>query len=194
MPKFIRTILPHAILTMLVIGVATAYAWTAPTQSPPNGNVAAPINVGAVDQVKAAGLGVTNLIANQICFGADCRSAWPSSSGDNLGNHTATQALNMNSNPINGATIITSTTKVTSPQFCIGTSCISAWSQAGSAPSTIVYSCPSVANGCASTCTGNLSQNSTCSYTNLSTGGTTGGNTCNGSVTRACSQIGHLVP
>ncbi len=36
-------------------------AWTGPNSAPPNGNVSAPINVGATDQVKNAGLGVNSL-------------------------------------------------------------------------------------------------------------------------------------
>ena len=36
-------------------------AWTDPTEAPPNGNVAAPINVGTTDQVKNGGLGVNSL-------------------------------------------------------------------------------------------------------------------------------------
>ncbi len=38
-----------------------AIAWTGPTQSPPSGNVSAPINVGTIDQVKNAGLSVNAL-------------------------------------------------------------------------------------------------------------------------------------
>ena len=167
MPKFIRTILPHAILTMLVIGVATAYAWTAPTQSPPNGNVAAPVNVGSVDQVKSAGLGVTNLIANQICFGADCRSSWQ----------------NLVANTLNAAV------SVTAPRFCIGGSCITAW-PVSSPPSSLVYSCPNIAyQGCSSACAGNLSLNSTCTYS----APPPRGSVCV-SGSSACTAIGHLVP
>ena len=33
--------------------------------------------------------------ATEVCIGVDCRTAWPTG-GDNLGNHTATQALDMN--------------------------------------------------------------------------------------------------
>jgi hypothetical protein len=41
--------------------IAVAYAWSGPTAAPPNGNVAAPINVGSTDQVKSGGLGVNSL-------------------------------------------------------------------------------------------------------------------------------------
>src|SRR3954468_21431386 len=53
------------IIIGLVAGLAfdafTALAWTGPTASAPNNNVAAPINVGNVDQVKNANLGVNNI-------------------------------------------------------------------------------------------------------------------------------------
>jgi hypothetical protein len=55
-------------------------AWTGPTSAPPNGNVAAPINVGIVNQVKNAGLGINSLavfgnailsgIGNYLNFGS----------------------------------------------------------------------------------------------------------------------------
>jgi trimeric autotransporter adhesin len=38
-----------------------AAAWTGPSSSPPNGNVAAPINIGNIDQIKNANLGVNGL-------------------------------------------------------------------------------------------------------------------------------------
>lgn len=46
-------------------------AWTGPTSPPPNGNVAAPINVGGTDQVKNAGLALNSLavFGNQILSG-----------------------------------------------------------------------------------------------------------------------------
>lgn len=41
--------------------VTLLIAWSGPTQPPPNGNVAAPINTGTTDQVKNAGLSVNTL-------------------------------------------------------------------------------------------------------------------------------------
>lgn len=43
---------------VLSFGLSFVYAWTAPTQSPPAGNVSAPINTSATEQIKAGGLGV----------------------------------------------------------------------------------------------------------------------------------------
>ena len=50
------------IALVITLGVTYAYAaWTGPTATPPNNNTNAPINVGAVDQIKNAGLGVNSL-------------------------------------------------------------------------------------------------------------------------------------
>lgn len=54
------------------IATSVMLAWTGPTQTAPNGNVAAPINVGTVDQLKNGGLGVSSLavFGNAILSGA----------------------------------------------------------------------------------------------------------------------------
>lgn len=50
------------VVGFIVMGAASIlFAWTGPTQTAPNGNVAAPINVGTTDQIKNAGLGVNSL-------------------------------------------------------------------------------------------------------------------------------------
>ena len=41
------------------IAASLVLAWTGPTSAPPNGNVSAPINVGATNQVKRASSGRT---------------------------------------------------------------------------------------------------------------------------------------
>src|SRR3989338_7189740 len=59
----IRRLIP--LITTFAIGAIfssiVAFAWTGPTQTAPNGNVAAPINVGTTDQTKNAALGVNSL-------------------------------------------------------------------------------------------------------------------------------------
>ncbi len=53
-----------ATIFLLGIGLLAAsalQAWTGPTATAPNGNVAAPINVGTTDQVKNAGLSLNSL-------------------------------------------------------------------------------------------------------------------------------------
>lgn len=49
-----------------------AGAWTSPASAPPNGNVASPVNVGVIDQIKSAGLGINSLAVygNAILNGA----------------------------------------------------------------------------------------------------------------------------
>ncbi|OHA84349.1 MAG: hypothetical protein A2937_01255 [Candidatus Yonathbacteria bacterium RIFCSPLOWO2_01_FULL_47_33b] len=95
---------------VLSIGISYVSAWTAPTVTPPNGNVAAPLNVSNTAQTKAGNITANYLIASsesnapvfkdsndssyflnpngdsilssiyatKICFGADCKTAWPS--------------------------------------------------------------------------------------------------------------------
>lgn len=45
-------------ITLALFGAFIALAWTGPTAAPPNGNVAAPLNVGSKNQVKTGGLSV----------------------------------------------------------------------------------------------------------------------------------------
>ena len=45
-----------ALLGASALSVLAAGSWTPPTATPPNDNVAAPINVGSITQEKAAGL------------------------------------------------------------------------------------------------------------------------------------------
>ena len=44
-----------------VFSSLVVFAWTGPTQTAPASNVSAPINVGTIDQIKNAGLGVNSL-------------------------------------------------------------------------------------------------------------------------------------
>lgn len=99
-----------ALASILSIGISYVSAWTAPTVTPPNGNVAAPVNVGNTAQTKTGNLTanyltassesnapvfkdtsdtsyflnpngdsvLANIYATRICFGADCKTAWPS--------------------------------------------------------------------------------------------------------------------
>jgi hypothetical protein len=52
---FVGGIIGTVFTSMLVL------AWAGPSMAPPNGNVDAPINVGIVDQIKNAGLGLNSL-------------------------------------------------------------------------------------------------------------------------------------
>jgi hypothetical protein len=80
-------------LLFLVIGLSLAAtasylnAWSGPTQTAPDGNVDAPINVGGDPQgdpqiktgnLEAYGLSAVGVVANQFCLGSDCITAWPS--------------------------------------------------------------------------------------------------------------------
>ena len=40
------------VATVLSVGIGYLFAWSGPTDTPPNANVPAPINVGSIDQTK----------------------------------------------------------------------------------------------------------------------------------------------
>lgn len=56
---------PIVFITGIAVGTTLSAvlvtAWTGPTALPPNGNVPAPINVGAIDQIKIGGIGAGSL-------------------------------------------------------------------------------------------------------------------------------------
>lgn len=54
-----------AVFVALVLVKHVYAAWTGPTQAPPGGNVAAPINVSGVDQTKAGSLRVGDILLNK---------------------------------------------------------------------------------------------------------------------------------
>ena len=62
----------------MLLTFTVAAAWTDPTEPPPNGNVAAPINVGTTGQVKNGGLGVNTLtvFGNSLFGGAAGSNAY----------------------------------------------------------------------------------------------------------------------
>ncbi|MFN0219234.1 MAG: hypothetical protein ACKVP4_10505 [Hyphomicrobium sp.] len=57
-----RHVLSLLVLIFTLIGISVVQAWTGPTAAPPGNNVAAPINVGVVDQVKNGGLSLNTLV------------------------------------------------------------------------------------------------------------------------------------
>lgn len=64
-------------LTALVIGgVSYVSAWSAPSQSPPQGNKAEPVNKGPLAQVKSGGFGATTLVGDTLCIGYRCKEIW----------------------------------------------------------------------------------------------------------------------
>lgn len=69
LPTFVFGLLLGAVL---FITASIVIAWTGPSAAPPNGNVAAPLNVDSTDQVKDAGLAINALavFGNAILAGA----------------------------------------------------------------------------------------------------------------------------
>ena len=75
MSKAISTKITALTFGILVISFFIAFyaiAWQEPVQSPPDGNVPAPINIGSEPQEKEG-----PLTLNTICIGEDCRESWP---------------------------------------------------------------------------------------------------------------------
>jgi hypothetical protein len=78
-------------LGLIFLAAFYAVAWQEPAQSPPEGNVPAPLNVGPGDQSKEGGLILNTggesehgLVVNQgLCLGEDCRETWPIDEGLN---------------------------------------------------------------------------------------------------------------
>ena len=74
-----------ALATILAFGMTYVYAWTAAPSSPPNGNVSAPLNVGATAQTKSGSLTASQFTAPTYCIGTSCISAWPAAGGGGTG-------------------------------------------------------------------------------------------------------------
>lgn len=68
---------------ILAVFTYSAIAFTEPTQSPPQGNVPPPINIGSTAQTKSGSLTINNAFTvggagtfAQLCLGGSCRSLW----------------------------------------------------------------------------------------------------------------------
>ncbi len=66
---------------VLSFGISYVYAWTGPLSAPPTGNTPAPVNIGAIDQVKAGGLGVGAFTADSALFSGSITAASVAISG-----------------------------------------------------------------------------------------------------------------
>ena len=66
MKNLLQTIKIIVLALILSVGVGYLYAatWTGPSAQPPLSNAPAPINVGTIDQVKSAGLGLNSLLVS----------------------------------------------------------------------------------------------------------------------------------
>lgn len=86
----LKTTLTLLVVASTLLVANTLYAWTAPTQNPPNGNVSVPLNEGSSSQVKNGALGVNtlavygnagvngSLTAGSLCLAGVCNGTWPS--------------------------------------------------------------------------------------------------------------------
>jgi len=125
-----KKILFIALVALVLLPLSTHAQWSAPTQTPPNGNPSAPLNAGSTAQSKVAGLllntgnftnglivqfgnvgidttspnytlDVNGLInGTQLCISGVCRNSWPSSSSGTVTSITSGTGLTGSSNPI----------------------------------------------------------------------------------------------
>ncbi|MCX6716875.1 MAG: hypothetical protein NTV72_03050 [Candidatus Taylorbacteria bacterium] len=61
--KLISTIKVVVLALILTLGITYLYAWTGPTANPPDGNIAAPLNISSADQTKTGGITASGLTA-----------------------------------------------------------------------------------------------------------------------------------
>lgn len=120
-----------SLIAVLVMGgVAFAANFTQPTQSPPNGNVEAPVNVGSTAQAKAGNFAAA-AVAGQwvqgltgLCIGSDCREEWPSG-GD--GGGTDLESCTIDTKIVysrsSGTTAFAHPTTGSTPGDTLGTNC-----------------------------------------------------------------------
>lgn len=83
----LKNLLPILVGVVMVGGII--YAWTEPTQAPPNGNVGAPINTGAQNQTKSGDIcttygGSTKCLSTASGGGGDCTCYTQVYSGDRI--------------------------------------------------------------------------------------------------------------
>ncbi len=68
-----------------ILSSAVVSAWTGPSGTAPTSNVAAPLNVGPIDQIKSGGLGINSLavFGNAILSGANAYLNFGATAGTN---------------------------------------------------------------------------------------------------------------
>src|SRR3989338_8629164 len=86
MKNILKEVFKVAVLGGVLLALQVV-AFSEPTQTPPGGNVPAPINVGSAQQTKSGGLTVGSLASlgsaflatnsGNVCIGGDCRTSWP---------------------------------------------------------------------------------------------------------------------
>jgi hypothetical protein len=69
------------IIAAIVFVASMVFAWTSPTQTPPNGNTAGPVNVSTTGQTKAGTFWAGIIVSDStFCIGGSCVSSWPADS------------------------------------------------------------------------------------------------------------------
>lgn len=206
--KLFNAIKVSILAIVLSFGLSYALAWTAPTATPPTGNVSAPINTSATLQQKSGDLTVKNFMADMVniglplnpnaitapkfCIGVSCITAWPAvGGGGTVTSLSAGAGITLSPNPItttgtitnSGVTSIIAGTNVTlSPAGGTGAVTVTA------VGSTSVYLCPAVGDylGCLNTCKGQLTTASSCVKKRTTA--------CDMNDTYTCSYVGKVMP
>ena len=128
----LKVALYGAVIAVVTLGAAAAFAWTGPSANPPSGNTSAPINVSSIAQTKSGQLNIDTTLTNLT------NSLYIDPSG---GAYTSSNALlidlpsnSSGSNFIHARTnnaeefYVTSSGNVSANQYCfIGGNCISSW-------------------------------------------------------------------
>lgn len=185
MKQTFSTIKTLLLAVILSFGLSYALAWTAPTATPPGGNVGAPINTSTTPQTKAGAftISATTTTGTLIAGGLGVIANSLTTSGITFGDGTLQTTSAGVKNLIAGANI------TISPVGGTGAVTVNAVGSTG------VYFCP-VKHSCwkvSDTCNGNLSNSATCAYF-VDNGSS---NTACGSVNtvaQACAYVGRLLP
>ncbi len=132
MKKTIQTFKLIVLSLVLSFGISYAFAWTAPTATPPSGNIAAPLNTGVSAQTKVGALTVNgSLSAPTLCLGGVCRSIWPSGNVIDTLSSTLLAGNNAGSQSITGVASLTANGTISVPTLCLNGDCKSVWPISG---------------------------------------------------------------
>jgi len=85
-----------AVIALVLFGAFIAFAWQGPLAAPPSGNVAAPINVGTIDQIKTGKFGIKS--SSALVFDFEVNGTALVNSLAVYGNSVMTGTLSVTSN------------------------------------------------------------------------------------------------
>lgn len=108
-----------AVAVLAIVGSVNAATWTGTTATPPASNVSRPINISATSQTKTGSTTIATITDSTLTVGSNTIGSVVMGGSGGVGSVVADRI-------------------VTTNQFCIGTSCITAWPDGtGGTPVTI---------------------------------------------------------